>query len=91
MKGMKEDVYCELVRRAAHDVDWAGYVLLLEACTKLLEAFPASVEELDAVDKQERLSAALEALMDVLTRVVPYAELVQYVPKGQVPPYPFVV
>lgn len=88
---MKEDVYRELVRRSAHDVDYASYVLLLEACTKTLEAFPETIEQFDSLDKKDVLSETVARLMEALSRVIPYPELVYYLPKAEQLPWPLII
>jgi len=88
---MKEEVYRELVRRSARDVDYASYVLLIEVCTKTLEAFPDTIEQLDELDKKDVLEQTVVRLMETLVRVIPYPELIHYMPKAEQLPWPFVL
>jgi len=88
---MKEDVYRELVRRSAHDVDEASYVLLLQACRRVMEEMPDSIEQLDDSDKKDRLSRTVACLMEALTHVIPYPELIHYLPEDKRLPWPFVL
>lgn len=78
---MPEEVYREMIRRAAHDADWASYVLLMELCKRVLAGGPADMEQLNSVSQQELLTETLVALMTTLTRVVSYDELVHYLPR----------
>ena len=77
---MKSEVYQELIRRAAHNVDLASYVLLLEACKKTLEEAPVTLAQLDAFDSKDMLSAVLARLGETITRIVPYDEFYFYTP-----------
>lgn len=88
---MPEEVYREMIRRAAHDADWASYVLLMELCKRVLAGGPADMEQLNSVSQQELLTETLVAIMAALVRVVPFQELIYYVPKEKAPPYPFVL
>jgi hypothetical protein len=79
---MDSATYQELIRRAAHDVDLASYVLLLEACQKVLEGVPGTMGELEALDPKEVLSSSLAQLGETITRIVPYQEFYFYTPES---------
>jgi hypothetical protein len=84
---MEKDVYQELARRAGHDADWTGYLLLVTACQKLLEAAPASIEQLESMDKKAALEKALELLGEAIVHVVTYDEFWNYIPRSYRPAY----
>lgn len=82
---MDKDVYQELVKRAGYDADWAGYVLLVTACQKLLEEAPTSMEQLESLDKKDALEKALEILGEAIVHVVTYDEFWDYIPRSHRP------
>ena len=78
---MESEIHQELTRRAAHDSDWAGYLLLLNACQELVKEAPQSVEQLNTVNQQDLLEQALAKLGEAITNVIPYDEFYFYLPR----------
>lgn len=79
---MDEQVCQEMTKRAAENVDWASYFLLVQACQKIVESAPGSIEACNEVNVQKALTEALERLGVAITEVMPLSEFWYYLPEG---------
>lgn len=79
---INSDLYQLLVRRAAHNRQWAEYFLLLNACCEVIKRIPQTPEEYDQANIEKILIHELECLGKTIGDILPGGarEFQEYMP-----------
>jgi hypothetical protein len=80
---VSNELYQQLVRRAAHDERWAAYFLLINTCCAIAAKIPTTEGALNEVDVERLLIDAMERIGRVVYDVLPGGldEFYHYMPQ----------
>ena len=84
-KLVSDELYQQLVRRAAHDERWAAYFLIVNTCYAIAAKIPTTEDALSEADIERLLIDAMEHIGRVVQDVLPggLEEFYHYMPQWQ--------